>query len=102
MKPIRLALFALLVTAPAALAAPPKPEGIVEKPGAYAALDSPQCIRAKDDHRLPADSPIIGVARSGEACAYLLRGLAPHRVVNDHLGGPEILVAYDPDSATAT
>jgi hypothetical protein len=89
-----------LLMASAAASAPLPPEAIVAQKGAHAALDSPDCIRAKEELRLPADSPVLGVARNGEGCAYPLRVMAVHRVVNDHLGGPEILVAYDPDSAT--
>jgi hypothetical protein len=94
-----LTALALLI-ASAAACAPLPPEAIVAQKGARTALDSPDCIRAKEELRLPADSPVLGVARNGEGCAYPLRVMAVHRVVNDHLGGPEILVVYDPDSAT--
>lgn len=43
---------------------------------------------------------MLGVGRNGEFCAYPLRLLAHHRVVNDHLGGPPTLIAYDPQSAS--
>jgi len=41
----------------------------------------------------------LGVGRNGEFCAYPLRMMAFHRVVNDHLGGPPILVTYDSTSS---
>jgi len=44
---------------------------------------------------LPADAPVIGVERDGEARAYPLRVLDWHEVVNDTFGGP-LLVTYCP------
>jgi hypothetical protein len=61
-------------------------------------LNSPDCIRVPEARaELPGDE-VLGVGRNGEYCAYPLRMMAFHRVVNDHLGGPPILVAYDPDA----
>jgi hypothetical protein len=42
---------------------------------------------------LPADAPVVGVERDGQARAYPLRILDWHEVVNDDLGGP-LLVSY--------
>src|SRR3989442_15509376 len=62
-------------------------------------LNSPDCIKVPEARaELPTDE-ILGVGRNHEYCAYPLRMMAYHRIVNDHLGGPPILVAYDPDSA---
>lgn len=62
-------------------------------------LNSPDCIKAPEARaELPGDE-VLGVGRNGEYCAYPLRMMAFHRVVNDHLGGPPILVAYNPDAA---
>src|SRR6185503_11895966 len=62
------------------------------------ALNSPDCIKVPEARaELPGDE-VLGVGRNKEFCAYPLRMMAYHRVVNDHLGGPQILVAYDPDS----
>ncbi|MXR50229.1 DUF3179 domain-containing protein [Halovenus sp. WSH3] len=46
-----------------------------------------------DDPRLPAESPVLGVERDGEARAYPLRILNRHEIVNDEFGGP-IAVTY--------
>lgn len=43
--------------------------------------------------RLPADAPVLGVVRDGDARAYPLRILNRHEIVNDDFGGP-ILVTY--------
>jgi len=62
-------------------------------------LNSPDCIKVPEARaEMPGDE-VLGVGRNGEYCAYPLRMMAFHRVVNDHLGGPPILVAYDPDAA---
>jgi len=45
------------------------------------------------DPSLPADAPVIGVARAGKARAYPLRILDWHEIVNDDFGGP-IAVTY--------
>src|SRR5262245_51882769 len=61
-------------------------------------LDSPNCIKAPEARGEQPGDEELGVGRSGEYCAYPLRMMAYHRVVNDHLGGPPIVVSYDPDS----
>ena len=61
------------------------------------ALNSPDCIKAAEDKvDLPGDEMLV-VNRKGEVCAYPLRMMTYHRIVNDHLGGL-ILVTYDPDT----
>src|SRR5437667_306337 len=63
-----------------------------------ASLNSPKCVRVPEARgERPADEE-LGVGRNGEYCAYPLRMMAYHRVVNDHLGGPPILVSFDPDT----
>jgi hypothetical protein len=74
----------------AAVAAPESPAPV--------ALNAPPCVRVPEARaEEPADEE-LGVGRAGEYCAYPLRMMAYHRIVNDHLGGPPILVSYDPDS----
>ncbi len=82
--------------------------GLVALPGSHpaprsddrgVALNSPECLKAPDAKNEQAGDEVLGVSRNGEHCAYPLRMMAYHRVVNDHLGGPPILVAYDPNSA---
>lgn len=61
-------------------------------------LDSPNCVHVPEARgEVPGDEE-LGVRRNGESCAYPLRMMAYHRVVNDHLGGPPILVSFDPDT----
>jgi hypothetical protein len=40
--------------------------------------------------------PVIGMAHAGAAHAYPVHLLEYHQVVNDELGGEEVVVAYDP------
>ena len=63
------------------------------------ALNSPECLKAPEAKNEQNGDEVLGVGRNGEFCAYPLRLIAHHRVVNDHLGGPPIVIAYDPDSA---
>jgi hypothetical protein len=60
-------------------------------------LDSPECVKAPEAREERDGDEELCVSRKGEFCAYPLRMMAHHRVVNDHLGGV-ILVVYDPDS----
>jgi hypothetical protein len=76
-----------------------KSDAVVEKRKAFAELNSPNCIRAHEDKNLKPDEEVLGVVRNGESCAYPLRMMAVHRIVNDHLGGPEILMTYCADSS---
>jgi hypothetical protein len=64
-----------------------------------AALNSPDCIKAPEARAERPTDEVLGVGRNGEFCAYPVRMMAYHRIVNDHLGGPPILVYYDPTSA---
>ncbi len=65
---------------------------------AVVSLNSPKCVRVPEARGETAADEELGIGRSGEYCAYPLRMMAYHRIVNDHLGGPPILVSYDPDS----
>ena len=85
-------LFGLALPLAAAAGRPPD----VQAGGA--ALNSPDCVKAPEARSERDDDEELGVGRNGEFCAYPVRMMAYHRVVNDHLGGPPIVVAYDPDS----
>jgi hypothetical protein len=61
-------------------------------------LNSPNCVKAPEARGEQPEDEELGVGRKGEYCAYPVRMMAYHRVVNDHLGGPPILVSYDPDT----
>jgi hypothetical protein len=63
-----------------------------------ASLNSPNCVRAPEARGEQPGDEELAVGRNGEFCAYPVRMMAYHRVVNDHLGGPPILVSYDPDA----
>jgi uncharacterized protein DUF3179 len=89
LPPMLRAALSLLVVAAAA--------GAQDKP-ASVALNSPQCVRVPEARGEQPGDEELGVGRSGEYCAYPLRMMAYHRVVNDHLGGPPILVSYDPET----
>jgi len=81
-----------LVVALAPLAA------LAQQKPAPPSLNSPKCVRVPEARGEEAADEELGVGRNGEYCAYPLRMMAYHRIVNDHLGGPPILVSYDPDS----
>src|SRR5712691_13463420 len=90
LHPMLRAALSLLVAAAAA--------GAQDKPASIA-LNSPQCVRVPEARGEQPGDEELGVGRNGEYCAYPLRMMAYHRVVNDHLGGPPIVIAYDPDAA---
>ena len=52
------------------------------------------------DDRLETKELVVGVLFGGEAKAYALRGLAEQPVVNDTVGGTEVVVVFDPLSGT--
>ena len=74
-------LLPVLITAAAAQDKPPS-----------VSLNSPNCVKAPEARGELPDDEELGVGRKGEYCAYPVRMMAYHRVVNDHLGGPLILV----------
>jgi hypothetical protein len=61
------------------------------------ALNSPDCIKVPEDRAEQNTDEVMTVGRRNEFCAYPLRLMSYHRIVNDHLGGL-ILVTYDADS----
>jgi Protein of unknown function (DUF3179) len=71
--------------------------GAQPTPGPFS-LNSPKCVRVPQARGEEPGDEELGVGRNGEYCAYPLRMMAYHRVVNDHLGGPPILVSCDPDT----
>src|SRR5438094_3984084 len=83
------AVLSLLVVTAAAMAQDRLPS---------VSLNSPNCVRAPEARGEQPDDEELGVGRNGEYCAYPVRMMAYHRVVNDHLGGPPILVSYDPET----
>src|SRR5713226_2327183 len=87
LHPMLRAALSLLVVVAAA--------GAQDKP-ASVALNSPQCVRVPEARGEQPGDEELGVGRSGEYCAYPLGMMAYHRVVNDHPGGPPVLVSYDP------
>jgi len=71
--------------------------GAQDKPPSVS-LNSPNCVKVPEARGEQPEDEELGVGRNGEFCAYPVRMLAYHRVVNDHLGGPPILVSYDPET----
>lgn len=71
-------------------------QGADAKPGL--SLNSPECVKVPEAKGERDKDEVLGVGRKGEFCAYPLRMMSYHHVVNDHLGGPPILVAFDPES----
>ena len=88
-----LAITALFLIGNAAFALPPKNDF-------GKALDSPDCIKVPEDKGSQEGEEALCVGRNGEFCAYPIRMMSYHRIVNDHLGGPPILVVYDKDSGS--
>ena len=60
------------------------------------ALTHPEVIDAGSAAFMRPDDLVIGVHLSGEARAYPLRIMAWHELVNDRVGGQDILVTYCP------
>jgi uncharacterized protein DUF3179 len=90
-------LLPLIVRAPVSLLVLAAAVGAHGQP-ASVSLNSPNCVRAPEARGEQPDDEELGVGRGGEYCAYPVRMMAYHRVVNDHLGGPPILVSYDPET----
>ncbi len=65
-------------------------------------LNAPYCIRAAENRTEPDSGIVLSVFKNSECCAYPLRILSYHRVVNDRLGGAAVLAVYDPISAAGT
>lgn len=60
------------------------------------ALTHPEVLEGGSAEFMRPDDLVIGVQRNGEARAYPLRIMAWHELVNDRLGGQDILVTYCP------
>lgn len=59
-------------------------------------------IESREDDRLPKREFVLGVATGGEAKAYSYRGLNDQTVVNDSVGGTDLVVTFDTESVTAS
>lgn len=70
-------------------------DGGPSKDGIPALLDS-QFIRAEEADYLNPNDRILGVSLNGESKAYPIRILNWHELVNDRVGGEDILVTYCP------
>jgi hypothetical protein len=88
-------LFPILLLA--ALCAPCGSRPGAQTPAPAKPLDSPECVKVPEARGEQNGDEELCVSRNGEFCAYPLRMMAYHRLVNDHLGGV-ILVVYDPSS----
>ena len=60
------------------------------------ALFDPQFIKAEEADYLKSSDRILGVVINGDAKAYPIRILNWHELVNDRVGGKDILVSYCP------
>ncbi|MBI2856318.1 MAG: DUF3179 domain-containing protein [Chloroflexi bacterium] len=56
----------------------------------------------RQDDRLRTKEFVLGLTLGGEAKAYSFRNLNDHTVVNDSVGGTDVVVTYDPRAPTAT
>jgi Protein of unknown function (DUF3179) len=93
-------VFCWVLTGLAVCGSAAEPSRIVVKARAFKDLTSPDCVRAKEESTLPQDDIILGVVRGDEQCAYPLRVMGEHRIINDSLGGP-FVITWDEDSASA-
>ena len=58
--------------------------------------------RVREDDRLDQKDFVLGLVVNDKSMAYAFNDLVEHPVVNDSLGGRDILVTYEPVSDTAT
>lgn len=63
--------------------------------------EAPRGVLSHDD-RLPPKAMILGLDVDGAAMAFPLRALRQARVVNQPLGGKQVLIVHQPDSDTTT
>jgi hypothetical protein len=66
------------------------------KKGEIQAIDAPRFVSLEEATWVLAESPVLGVARGGEAHVYPVHVIERHQIVNDVLGGVPIAVTYDP------
>jgi hypothetical protein len=60
----------------------------------FAPLPRPGFVAADGPHGVGPEDLVLGVARGGEACAYPVRALAYHHVVNAAVGGDALVATY--------
>jgi hypothetical protein len=64
--------------------------------GAIAAVDAPRFAALEQATWVLAESPVLGLARGGEAHVYPVHVIERHQVVNDVIDGTPVVVTYDP------
>jgi hypothetical protein len=88
----------------AQLAPTPLPRDYIEPlddPATMSPEDERAVTRAMRGKYLVSSDLVIGLVIGDAACAYPIRIVGPHRIVNAELGGVPILVVYDPVAGTA-
>ena len=60
----------------------------------FAPLPHPGFVPVDGEHGVGPEDLVLGVARHGEACAYPVRALAYHHVVNASVGGDALVATY--------
>jgi hypothetical protein len=60
----------------------------------FAPLPHPGFLDPDGAHGVGPEDMVLGVARHGEACAYPVRALAYHHVVNASVGGDALVATY--------
>jgi Protein of unknown function (DUF3179) len=60
----------------------------------FAPIAHPGFVAADGAHGVEPEDLVLGVARHGEACAYPVRALAYHHVVNASVGGDALVATY--------
>jgi hypothetical protein len=69
---------------------------------AIRSVDAPVFATASEATRwVRPDTPVIGVEAGGEAHAYPVHVMEYHQIVNDRIGGLEVVVTYDPLTDTS-
>jgi hypothetical protein len=64
--------------------------------GAIEAIDAPRFATLEQARWVLAESPVLGLARGGEAHVYPVHVIERHQVVNDVIAGAPVVVTYDP------
>jgi hypothetical protein len=60
----------------------------------FAPLPHPGFVAANGEHGVGPEDLVLGVVRGHEACAYPVRALAYHHVVNASVGGDALVATY--------
>ncbi len=66
---------------------------IIKPTAIFVTVDCPRHVPG-DAADLAGEAVVIGAQVAGQAAAWPLEMLVPHHLVNDHLGGQPLLVAY--------